>query len=222
MGQKRNSAEQYHEKFSAIPKDYMERLRWLFKEHPFKKSHLEDILAKVDQLESAEWDSVTYIFYMEPATGKRPRLNSKTFTFYVLGAASNRQIFEAFKEHHSEMQTVISTPCIITAKAYAKTPASMSMEEKLAAELELIHNLNSPDWDNIAKIYCDMVQETLISNDSIVCKGSIEKFYSCLPRVEVTISYMLKYDCRYNKRTVEKRKSFYENDKTVDGLDYII
>lgn len=222
MGQKRKTAEEYHEKFSSIPKDYMERLKWLFQKYPFKKKHIDEIISKITQLEQTEWDSITYIFYMEPEVGRRPRLNPKTFTFYVPGAANNRQMFEAFKEKHSEMDTVISTPCIITAKAYAKTPATMSMEEKLAAELELIHNLNSPDWDNIAKIYCDMVQNVLISNDSIVCKGSVEKFYSCLPRVEVTVSYMLKYDCKYNKKTVERRKSFYENDRTVDGLDYII
>ena len=222
MESMKKGAEAYQEKFSQIPKDYMERLQWLFREYPFKKKHIDSIMKKIDALESTAWDTITYIFYMEPTTGQRPRLNSNTFTFYVPGAATHKQLFDSFKARHEEMDVVISTPCIMNVKAYAKTPSSMSMEEKLAAELELIHNLNSPDWDNVAQLYCDMVQKTLISNDSIVCKGSVEKLYSCLPRVEVSVSYMLSYDCKYNKRTVEKRKSFYENEKTLDGIEYVI
>lgn len=214
--------EDYNTKFSQVPRDYMDRLVWLFNEHPFTKKHIDEILKKVDQLEETTWETITYIFYMEPVTSQRPRLNPNTFTFYVPGANDHKKMFDIFKAHHSAMENVISTPCMLTAKVYSKTPATMSIQEKLAAELELIHNLNSPDWDNIGKAYCDMVQSTLVSNDSIVCKGSVEKFYSCLPRVEVTLAYMSKYDCKYNKRTVEKRKSFYENPKTVDSLDYVI
>ena len=67
-----------------------------------------------------------------------------------------------------------------------------------------------------------MVQKTLVSNDSIVCKGSVEKFYSILPRIEINLRFMTKYDCKYNKRSVEGRKSFKENPLTLDGIDYII
>lgn len=213
---------EYHEKFSEIPKDYKDRLVWLIKSGTVKKKHLDSLLSKVDELQSTAWQTITYIFYMEPMPSQRPRLNSNTFTFYVPGAATHKQMFDRFKAMHSEDQNVISTPCILDCKVYTKTPSSMSPEEKLAAELELIHNLNAPDWDNIGKLYCDMIQETLISNDSVVCKGVVEKLYSCLPRVEVNIHYMTKYDCKYNKRSVEKRKSFYENPLTVKDIDHVI
>ena len=73
MGQKRKTAEEYHEKFSSIPKDYMERLKWLFQKYPFKKKHIDEIISKITQLEQTEWDSITYIFYMEREVGRRPR-----------------------------------------------------------------------------------------------------------------------------------------------------
>lgn len=214
--------ENYQEKYSMIPKDYMERLVYLYKKYPFKEKNMKHLLELVDELESTSWSKVTYIFYMTPATSNRPRLNPGTFIFYVPDAKNHKLMFERFKEYHSEMQHVISTPTILLTKVYTETPSSMSIEEKMACELELIHNMNAPDWDNIGKCYCDMIQDTLITNDSIVIRGSVEKLYSCLPRVEVTIAYMDKYDCKYNKRNVERRKSFYENPKRMEGIDFII
>lgn len=214
--------EDYTERYGHIPRDYMERLKWLYKEYPYTKDDLAELLMNVDELTSTCWDSVTYIFYMDPGTSPRPRLNPKTFTFYVSGAADMKRVFDDFKAVHSGLDYVISTPCILRTKTYTKTPSSMNAKEKLAAELELIHNLNSPDWDNAGKLYCDMVQKTLVSNDSIVFRGEVEKFYSVLPRVEVTLHYMTKYDCKYNKRTVENRKSFYDNPLHIENVEYVI
>jgi len=214
--------EEYNQKYGSIPKDYMERLKWLYQEYSYTKKDLNELLAAVDELTQTCWDHVTYIFYTDPKTTPRPRLNPKTFTFYVSGASDNKRIFEQFRELHSDMECVVSTPCILTTKTYTRTPAAMTAKEKLAAELELIHNLNNPDWDNAGKTYCDMIQSTLISNDSIVFRGEVEKFYSVLPRVEVTLHYMTKYDCRYNKKTIEKRKSFYENPLRIEGVDFVI
>lgn len=213
---------EYNEKFKDVPKDYMERLAYLYRIYPFTQKDLNGLLEKMKALKEVNWESVTYIFYMNPKGSHRPRLNTRTFTFYVKDAKNYKKFFDEFQEAHSEMNTVISTPCFLTTKVYMETPSSMTAQEKLAAELELIHHLNSPDWDNLGKSYCDMVQKTLVSNDSIVCKGSVEKFYSILPRIEVTIEYMTSYDCKYNKRTVENRKSFKENPLTVKDIDYII
>ena len=52
--------------------------------------------------------------------------------------------------------------------------------------------------------------------------ATIGKFYSILPRIEVTLSYMTSYDCKYNKRSIESRKSFKENPLTLDGIGHII
>ena len=212
----------YHSLYDHIPKDYMERLAYLYKECRFTKEDLNYLFEKVDELAEVEWNSVTYIFYMDPKASPRPRLNPNTYSFYVEGAKFNKEIFDEFKEEHSDMEIVISTPCILETKVYVKTPTSMSPREKLAAELELIHHVNKPDWDNLGKSYSDMVQKTLVSDDSIVSRGEVQKFYSILPRIEVTVHFMKKYDCRYNKRTIENRKSFKENPKVLRDVPYII
>lgn len=213
---------EYNANYGVIPKDYMERLAWLYKEEQFTRGDLEQLLEMVDDLKSVEWSEVLYIFYMDPNATPRPRINTKTHTFYVPGAIYNKKIFENFSKAHSGMECVISTPCIMETKTFTKVPNGMSKIEKMAAELELLHNVNAPDWDNLGKSYCDMVQDVLVSNDSIVVRGAVEKFYSILPRVEVTVKFMTKYDCAYNKRAVENRKSFKENPKVIRDIPYII
>lgn len=212
----------YHVKYDNIPKDYMERLSWLTEEIKVKPEHLSDLLEKIEQLKKIQWNEVTYIFYMTPKPTPRPKLAKNTFIFYVSGAKMNKEIFQNFIDQHSEMEAVISTPCSLDTRVYIQTPASMSVEEKLAAELGLVHNVNAPDWDNLGKAYSDMVQDVLISNDSLVFKGTVQKFYSVLPRIEVKVRFMTIYDCKFNKRSVEKRKSFIENPKTIKGLECII
>ena len=224
MGKKspKQSVLEYNAAYNHIPKDYMERLSWLFTEERFTKEDLELLMEYVDELAAVEWKEVTYIFYMDPFATPRPKLNPNTFTFYVGGAYYNKNIFDKFMEVHSNNEAVISTPCIMQTKTYTHTPNSMSKIEKMAAELEMLHNVNAPDWDNLGKSYCDMVQGALVSNDSIVVKGAVEKFYSVLPRVEVNVRFMTKYDCRFNKSSVERRKSFKENPKTVKDIPYVI
>lgn len=218
----RKKVEEYTTLYGTIPKDYEERLKWLFEKVNFTSKDLQTLFSKIDDLLTVEWKDLTYIFYMEPSYSARPRQNRNTFTFYVPESHDAQQMFSEFMNLHADMKEVISTPCILETKAYARTPAGMSRIEHIAAELELVHNLNAPDWDNIGKLYCDMVQSALIANDSIVFRGVVEKFYSVLPRVEVKVHYMKKYDCRYNKRSIEKRKSFQLNDKTRKDLDFII
>lgn len=226
MARQRKSPKQtileYNAAYNHIPKDYMDRLAWLYREENFTKDDLEILMSYVDDLAAVEWGEATYIFYMDPHASPRPRLNPNTFTFYVGGAFYNKNIFTKFMELHSNSEVVISTPCFMETKAYTKTPSNMSKIEKMAAELEMIYNVNAPDWDNLGKSYCDMVQGAVVSNDSVVVKGEVQKFYSILPRVEVNVKFMTKYDCRFNKSSVEKRKSFKENPKTKKDIPYVI
>ena len=213
---------EYHEQYGSIPKNFMERLSWLYQETNFNEKQLKILLEKLDELANVQWEELHYVFYMMPKPSPRPRYSSNTFHFYVGGARLNKEIMENFVEQHSEMDCVISTPCSLDTKVYMPTPKGMNTMEKIAAELELVHNCNAPDWDNVGKAYCDMIQDVLVSNDSLVFRGNVEKYYSVLPRIEVTIRFMKSYDCKYNKRTIENRKSFKENERTLKNLDYII
>lgn len=222
MALTKKNAQEYNKKIEGIPKDYMDRLAYIYKAYGFKKADIDDLMSKIDKLQTEEWNKITYIFYMDPHTSPRPRYKPNTKHFYVKNAKDHKQLFDDFQEAHSNTECVISTPCMIDVRAYKRTPSNMNIKEKMAAELELIHCLESPDWDNLGKTYSDMVQKTLVSDDSIVCRGMVEKFYSIIPRVEVDIYYMKSYDCLHNKRRIEKRKSFYENPLTIKDIAYII
>ena len=84
----------------------------------------------------------------------------------------------------------------------------MNTLDTVLAELGLIKPVTTPDWDNFGKTYSDMVQKYLLLNDSLITDGSVKKRYSLKPRVEITITYLLNYDCLYNKRVIENSKAF--------------
>ena len=58
--------ESYREKYGDIPKDYMERLSYLFRVCPFTKEDINKLLLKIDKLMETHWETVTYVFYMVP------------------------------------------------------------------------------------------------------------------------------------------------------------
>ena len=66
-----------------------------------------------------------------------------------------------------------------------------------------IYPVSKPDWDNLAKAYCDMIEGTLIYNDSLVIDGRSRKRYSIKPRIEITLSYMEDFDSQFNKNKIK-------------------
>lgn len=84
---------------------YMQRLGFLPKTW-------KNCFRKIEQLTEIEWNELHYIFYMTPKATPRPKQDPRTFRFYVSGAKMTHEIFERFMEEHSEMDCVISTPCI--------------------------------------------------------------------------------------------------------------
>lgn len=218
----------YKEKYENMPKDFVERLAYLYQIYEFSKKDMEQVLTYIQKLSEAKWREINYVFYMYPEATKRPKLrtfhkeNSETYSFYVDGAKSRKDFFSEFSEAHSTMKDTISTPTIFLTKAYIQTPKSMSKIETILAELELLYNVSAPDYDNIAKAYTDMVQEILIVNDCIIYKGEVEKYYSILPRVEVTVRYMVNYDCKFNKRRINNWKSVKNNDKVNKFIETIV
>ena len=87
----------------------------------------------------------------------------------------------------------------------------MNKSEKLRAEMGLINNLTKPDWDNLGKTYSDMIQNTIIMDDSLIIEGTVRKFYSSKPRIELTIEYADRYDSKYNMKNITKRKQYLDN-----------
>ena len=75
----------------------------------------------------------------------------------------------------------------------------MKSVEQLCAELGFIRPMSKPDWDNLAKTYCDMINDYVISDDKNIIDGHLAKYYSIKPRIEITLQYASDFDSDYNE-----------------------
>ena len=188
----------YIKEYGDIINTYEGRLDYLLKDMKLKNK---DVYSEIKRVSSIRWTKLYYTIYLVPKGTPRPR-SGKNGVFYVKGAKDNKKIFEEFINNNDIM--LITTPTKFHCISYFPIPSSMTNVEKILAELGFIRPTSKPDWDNVAKAYCDMVQDTLLYDDSLVIEGSSKKFYSVKPRIEICIEYMDDYDCKFNKNKLLK------------------
>lgn len=180
--------DKYEEKYGDISTILSNRLSFIGKGHP----------EYIDK----EWNKLSMTFYIEPKATPRPRL-ARFGGFYVKGAAENKTFFKKYAKENN--LPYINTECQIYIRCYLPTPKSMSKINKANAEVGNIRPLSKPDFDNLAKTYCDMMTGVLLSDDSIITKGTLEKFYSIKPRVEIDLLYATGYDSLYNEHKFKNK-----------------
>ena len=69
----------------------------------------------------------------------------------------------------------------------------------------MIRPLSKPDFDNVEKKYSDMYNGNIWIDDSIVISSSFNKYYSELPRIEITLRYMNMLYNKYQYKSISKR-----------------
>jgi Holliday junction resolvase RusA-like endonuclease len=74
-------------------------------------------------------------------------------------------------------------PLRVDIDAYFPYPKSMSKKNR---ELTRYH-INKPDKDNLEKLVLDALNGVIYKDDSCVCSGLTQKFYSETPRIEIRI-----------------------------------
>jgi Holliday junction resolvase RusA-like endonuclease len=162
------------------------------------KLDLEKIKEEETRIQNINWEEVIITLPIEPKPSPRPRYSFKTKHFYVKGAKSNKNIIKEYINSN-----IIYTRTNLLVKTYQPTPIHlMDNNEIYLAEKELILPIQNPDWDNLGKTYSDMIQEYLILNDNIVNPGSVEKYYSLIPRVVIIIRYQKDFDSKFNKKKI--------------------
>lgn len=227
---KKKSAE-YDEKYSNIPKDYNERLEWMYNEYNISDKKADRILSTRNEMINAyNYDSISFVLYEVPLGKERPRFRRFTKKQLINGAIQTPEFIQVYslsaKDDHVHMNRLINTTDIIMLDqllctpisvefiAYFPTPKSYSQERKFLAEIGLDRPLTKPDFDNIEKKYADMFNGTVWLDDVFVVDSSIKKFYSVLPRLEIRIHFM---NMVYNKnqyKTISNRKDF--NNMTLN------
>ena len=191
---------EYKEKYGNIPSDNLERFNYLLNTlnlHRCKKR----VTDEIDRIMNIKWRCISYTIYLLPKATPRPR-SGKHGIFYVKGAKDNKKYFEKYLINQDI--DIITTPTKFYCDSYFPIPSSMNPIEKVCAELGFIRPTSKPDWDNVAKAYCDMCQGFLLYDDSLVVEGVSRKWYSVKPRIEITIEYMCDYDSDFNKKKIKK------------------
>lgn len=93
---------------------------------------------------------------------------------------------------------LIYTPCNIEYNVFIQTPKVANVTDLFLSEIGLFRPpFTKPDWDNSAKKYCDMYNANVWIDDALVITGTVNKWYSILPRVEIKLRYL---NCVYTKR----------------------
>ena len=193
---------EYNEIYGDIPRDNEGRLEYLLNMMNLKRLK-EPIYDYMQRIRNIGWKNISYTIYLLPKATPRPR-SGKNGIFYVKGAKDNKKFFQ--KYINDQNIDLITTPCKFTCVSYFPIPNSMNNIEKIAAEMGVIRPVSKPDWDNIGKCYCDMIQDLLIYDDSLIVEGISKKYYSVKPRIEISISYMEDYDSQYNKKKILGKK----------------
>lgn len=211
----------YEEKYSQIPIDYIDRLSWMYDTLNITDKKAEQILQTRNQMFNFMYYRLfKIILFEEPEGTPRPRfrlinrqnlanmaINNSSFVHvYSINAHEDNTFMKRLIEGEIyELQDLIYQPCDVEYNVFFKTPSYYNSEQKILAEVGLDRPINKPDWDNIGKKYSDMYNGNVWVDDSCVVSGTVNKFYSILPRVEINLNFL---NCLYNKhqaRAMQKR-----------------
>ena len=193
---------EYLKEYGNIPKEFTSRIDELLKEANLSRYKIH-VYEEVHRIFHIEWKTFKYTIYLLPKATPRPR-SGKNGIFYVKGSSDNKKFFEKNFIKQEDIP-LITTPTKFACRSYLPIPKSMHPVEKILAEMGFIYPISKPDWDNLAKAYCDMIQGIILYDDSLVVDGLSQKRYSTKPRIEIEISYMTDYDSQFNKNKILKK-----------------
>lgn len=227
---------EYREKYSDIPIDYYERLSWMYDKYKITDKKADEIINKRNEmLYSLYYNDINIVLFEEPEGTPRSRfriINRQNFTqaakdmsqfvhVYSPNAKDDHLFMKRLTEEELDyLDSLICTPCIIEYKTFHKTPSSFNSVDTFLAEIGLIRPINKPDWDNIGKKYSDMSNHNIWLDDIFVIEGTVKKYYSILPRVEIGIRYL---NMVYNKNqynAITNRKDYNEYKCNLSYFDY--
>jgi hypothetical protein len=222
---RKQKTEIYNQKFSMIPKDYQERINWIIDTYKISDAKLKDIInTKNKMLQQMYYmPELFVVIYEIPEGSPRPRArfikskgnnilanarsNPGFIQVYSITGAADKKFMQEFKTNSDFdfLESLIYTPCSVKYDAYFKTPSIFNSKEKMLAELGMIRPLSKPDFDNVEKKYSDMYTGNIWVDDSIVIESNFNKYYSELPRIEITLRYMNMLYNKYQYKSVSKR-----------------
>lgn len=224
---------EYESKYSNIPKDYNERLSWMYDTLHITPTKAKEILNTRDGMLSALYYKIyRIILYEDPVGASRPRARFINRNNLISTAKADPSFIHIYSPHakenslymkrimedqeFNELEQLICTPCEVIYDTYFHTPPTWSSVDKFLCEIGLNRPLIKPDWDNIGKAYSDMYNGNVWIDDILTIDGRVRKFYSMLPRIEIDLMYQNMVYNRYQYKSIISRKDFNPNTMTLD------
>lgn len=226
--------EEYINKYKDIPIIFEDRLSWMIDKYNIKSSKMDDIINKRNMmLMSLEYKDISITLFEEPEGSKRPRFRYVNKSNFINQAITNPGFVHVYvpdahcdnlhmkrlidSDELNSLNNIIYTPCTLIYDAYIKTPTSFNITDTFLSEIGLIRPICKPDWDNIGKKYSDMSNANLWLDDSFVMSGTVNKYYSILPRIEIKLKFLNMAYNKYQYNSIIKR-SDYIDDYNLDYL----
>lgn len=224
---------EYEEKFGNIPINYEKRLEYLYDTLKITESQAFDILQKRDMmLRDLKYYDTQIILFEIPEGSPRPRFRIVNRSNLSDMAISNPNFVHVYsltgkednvfmkrlmsQEDFNALDSMICTPCTIDIFMFFKTPSCYNREDTILAEIGLHRPITKPDWDNGGKKYSDMFNANVWLDDTLVIDGSVHKYYSILPRIEIRLRYLNMVYNKHQYNSIIKRVDYDD----AYGLQY--
>jgi Holliday junction resolvase RusA-like endonuclease len=183
----------YEQEFGHISNDLLERITQILGKKSINEKFNKEVEIIAKKIKRIKYKKVSFTMWKIVRPSARPRArNIGYIQMYVPRAKEEGDWFEEFAKENN--LPFIETPCILNIKVYEKTPSSLSIKNKVLAELGYIRPWKrTGDFDNYAKGIADAIQHGMLKDDCLVVESKVEKWYSTKPRAEIELLYMEKW-----------------------------
>ena len=229
----------YNQTYSEIPRDYNERLLYMIDKYHISESQMDQIIYRKRNIEERLYFiDYVLILYEEPEGTPRPRFRIINKANYMDAAIASPNFVHVYQPNAADdfrymqklgeqdllnLHQFVQTPCNITIDCFFKLPSDYSVSDKILAEYGLDWSIRKPDWDNIGKKYSDMYNTNVWLDDNLVISGTVNKFYSILPRVEIYLKYLNLAPNKKHYNAIVSKKNYNEEYpiRYLDNNGYI-
>jgi Holliday junction resolvase RusA-like endonuclease len=234
MKNRKQKSQEYKKKYSQIPRDREERLNWMVDKYNLSPAKMDEIIEKKRNMQFfLQYYEYKIILYEIPEGMPRPRFRFIGKNNYMMAAMQNPNFVQVYsptagddfrfmrqlqQDELIQLQQFVQTPCEVYIESYFPTPSYFNIVDTFIAEIGLHPDIMKPDWDNIGKKYSDMYNHNIWLDDSMVICGTVRKFYSILPRVEIYLKYLNYATNIHQYRNITGRKE-YKPEYPIGYLD---
>ena len=233
MKNRKQKQEEYNRKYSDIPNDYNERLEWMDNHYKLNDSLRQQIIDRANNIQqNLFFDDFLIVLYMVPEGTPRHRYRLITPKNYMKAATvlpyvhvyqpraadDHKYLQRLVNDELVVINQFIQTPFACNINCYFPIPSTYNRSDRFIAEMGLDFHITKYDIDNVFKHYLDMFNETVWLDDRLCFSGTLNKFYSELPRVEIYIKYA---NYAMNKHQYDAITSSinYRSDESIEYLD---